>query len=252
MNDSERNNIVAYRINKAKETFNEMTLIIKNHFLVKVVLGTLIIFTSCVTKTLTSSVDVSELSDIAYFKPISYIRHIEKGNKPVINDSLSKITSDIIESIILLNKNTLRVNTEIVVTDSLLNKKLEQEINFLIQSVLKNKKLEGIKLTPIIDSLMTSNKQRFAMSIITSGFGRRKGNYGGQIAKGIGIGVLTLGMYAPVPIKSNVSIYGLIFDSKNDEITFYKNTMPIEKSPTDNIILTKQFYKLFDGYLYQL
>jgi hypothetical protein len=42
--------------------------------------------------------------------------------------------------------------------------------------------LEGV-LTPTIDSIMKANKQRFAMLPVTTGFGRKKGNYGNQVRK---------------------------------------------------------------------
>ena len=207
---------------------------------------------SCVSnKMLTSSVPPSAINEMAYFEPISYIRLIEKGNKSKFSDSLSQITKTNVEKIILKNKKKLKISNSIKIENDTLMNRIENEISFLIQTASKNNSLKGLTLTPTIDSILKINNQRFALATVSVGFGRRKGNYGGQVAKAVGIGILTLGMYSPVPIKSNITIYGIIFDSKLNEIAFYKRTKPIEKSPTDSKILEKQITKLFEGYFYE-
>jgi len=222
--------------------------------ILKLIIGISIIVStsSCVSnKMLTSSVPPSAINEMVYFEPISYIHLIKKGNKSKLNDSLSQITKNKVENILLKNKGKLNISNSIKVENDTLTKRIENEIIFLIQTASRNKSLKGLTLTPTIDSILKSNNQRFALAIVSVGFGRRKGNYSGQVAKAIGIGVLTLGMYIPAPVKSNITIYGIIFDSKLNEIAFYKRTKPIEKSPTDSKILEKQITKLFEGYFYK-
>lgn len=219
---------------------------------IPLLLGTSLLAMSCgKNKFLTSSVPSDEIARMAYFEPISYIQHVEKGNKGVLNDSLSKVSQYKLDSLISVNRNKLKIGEKIVIDDDSIRSRIENETAFIIQTAIINKKVEGIALLPTIDSIMENNGERFAMATIISGFGRRKGNYGGQVAKGIGVGILTLGMYAPVPIKSNITVYTVIFDSKRNEIAFYNRNMPIEKSPTDAIIIEKQLLKLFKGYFYE-
>ncbi|MGY0408568.1 MAG: hypothetical protein ACWIPJ_09490, partial [Polaribacter sp.] len=78
-----------------------------------------------------------------------------------------------------------------------------------------------------------------------------KGNYLGQAAKGVVVGVLTLGLFAPIPIKSNLTLHTIIVDSKKNEISFYKSTLPIEEPPTNEIIIKKQLDKLYENYLFK-
>lgn len=220
----------------------------------KLIIGISIIVlaSSCVSnKMLTSSVPPTTINEMAYFEPISYIRLIEKGNKSKLSDSLSQITKTKVENILLKNRVKLNISNSIKVDNDTLMNRIENEIGYLIQTASRNKSLKGLTLTPTIDSILKSHNQRFALATVSVGFGRRKGNYGGQVAKAIGVGILTLGMYSPVPIKSNITIYGIIFDSKLNEIAFYKRTMPIEKSPTDSKILERQITKLFEGYFYE-
>jgi hypothetical protein len=63
------------------------------------------------------------------------------------------------------------------------NVKVNNELVF-IQTIM-NTKIGRRKLTPTIDSIMKANKQRFAMA---SSYNRIwEGNYGNQVAKGIGL-----------------------------------------------------------------
>ena len=214
-----------------------------------IILG--IILQSCVTnKYLSSATPMNQVTNIEYFEPYSYIQLIKKGNKSELNDSLSLESKRRIDSVIYSNKNLYKVKNKIIIENSSINEKVENELSFLIQSAMQKRKLEGIELTPVIDSILESRNQRFALGIVAVGFGRRKGNYGGQVAKGVAVGVLTLGLFAPVPIKSNLSLYSVIVDSQKNEIAFYKKTLPIEKSPTDPIIIKRQLDKLYENYLF--
>lgn len=217
-----------------------------------VFLASAFILTSCgANKFLTSSVKPVEIADLSYFEPLSYIRYIVKGNKAQFSDSLSTITTKKVDSLLIRNRSIFRLTDEIDLADETLKAKVENEIGHLAQFIIQRKKLEGIPLTPAIDSIMESNNQRFALATVTTGFGRRKGNYGGQVAKGIAVGILTLGTVVPTPVKSNLTIHAFIFDSEKNEIAFYKRSVPVEKEPTDERIIEKQLISLFDGYLYE-
>jgi hypothetical protein len=214
-------------------------------------IGITFVLTSCVTnKYISKNVNATEINEIKYFTPLSYVSLIEKGNKSILNDSLSSISKVLLDSVIRNNSN-FKIEKRIDVNGLKNNIKVNNELSFLIQTIMNNKKLEGVKLTPTIDSIMKSTKQRFAMASVTTGFGRKKGNYGNQVAKGIGIGILTLGMYAPVPIKSSFSLFTIILDSERNEVVYYCKTLPIEKSPTDLKAIEKQYRTLYQGYIYE-
>ncbi len=211
-----------------------------------------ILFSSCVSnKMLTSSVSPTAIHELAYFEPISYIHLIEKGNKSKYNDSLSRITTTEVEEILLNNKEKLNLSHRITIEDDTLMSRIKDEITLLIQAAILNKSLDALVIPPTIDSILKSKNQRFSLAVVSSGFGRRKGNYGGQVAKSLGVGLLTMGMYIPVPVKSNITMYALIFDSQLNNVAFFKRTKPLEKSPTDSEILEKQIRKLFEGYFFE-
>lgn len=216
------------------------------------VLTSILALTSCGTnRYFTSSTTTSaEINNVDYFQPLSYIQYIEKGNKASLSDSLSGITCNNLISVLNKNKTALRLSKEIIINNDTLKRRMEIELAYLTESIANRKRRKEIPLTPGIDSILKKHNQRFALATVATGFGRRRGNYGGQLAKGAAIGILTLGMAVPIPVKSSLTLYAFIFDSQKGEITYYKKSFPVEKDPTDERILEKQFIKLFDGYLY--
>ena len=214
--------------------------------------GAALILTSCGTnKFLTSEVSANEISNLNYFESLSYIQYIEKGNKATLSDSLSKTTSFKLDSILVKNKSKIKLSDKIIIENDTLKAQIETEIIYLAQLITKQRKLDGILLTPAIDSVLENNNQRFAMLNVATGFGRKKSNYRGQVAKGVAVGILTLGMAIPAPIKSNLTLHSFIFDAQENNIAFYKRSLPIEKEPTDAEAIEKQLILMFNGYFYE-
>jgi len=209
------------------------------------------VLNSCASTLLTNkNVAPSEVQDIAYFEPISLISLIQKGNQVKPNDSLSLMSTQILDSIIE-NSNQPKVTKQINFTDSKLKLRLENDILKTMSEIRKTKKLENIKTSPLMDSLVKNENQRFALCLINAGFARKKNNYGNQVAKGIGVGILTLGMYTPVPVKANTSTYAMIYDAQNSSVAFFNYFPLIERSPVDKKNLQNIYKLLFEKYYKQ-
>ena len=138
---------------------------------------------------------------------------------------------------------------EVKITDSPDRIKFEQEINFLILSAERNRSIKNIQITPLIDSLLSANGKRFGLIIVQSRFTRAQNNYGTQIAKGVGMGILTMGMYYQTPIKANSTIYAVIVDGKDKNVAFYNKNVLQDKEPTEKDNVIKQIHKIFEKYL---
>lgn len=215
-----------------------------------IALTTLLIVSCGSNKFMTSSVKPTEITVLNYFKPISYIHYVEKGDKTEFSDSLSMITNFKLDSILSENRLKLRLADPIGITDKIVRYKVHKELEYLVNDINHKKKQGIVGITFTIDSLLESSNERFALVNLISGFGRRKGNYGRQVAKSAAIGLLTLGMYVPNPVKSNITLYSFIFDSQRNEVTFYNRSKPVEKDPTDPEVIEKLLISGFDGYLY--
>ncbi len=194
------------------------------------------------------STPVRDVRHVASFESAGYISYIDKGNQGVLSDSLSAITAGLLDSIITGSR-ILPVDT-LIRLDADTKRRVYREMEYLVQILQANRKAASVPITPTIDSLLTESGRRFGMATIGVGFGRRKGNYAGQAAKAVGIGILTLGLYAPIPVKSNLMIYSMVVDAEQDQVTFSSRTVPIEKDPTDAKVVSAQFRKAYEGYFY--
>ena len=224
---------------------------------VKLFLWVILLCTSCSTsKLLTSDVKPVEITKMLKIEPFSYISLIEKGNQGKLNDSISSITKVILDESLETFSEKLRLSSqEIKLTNSFEREELEEEIRILIMSADRNKNVQNIHITPFLDSLLSVNNERFGLVIVQSGFTRAKGNYGGQVAKSIGIGILTgvlTGMaYTQTPIKSNSTLYAMILDNQNKNIAFYNKSVLQDKEPTERENIIKQLNKVFEKYFWK-
>ncbi len=208
-------------------------------------------FASCVsTRPLTSSVRATDITDLQLFEPLAYISLIEKGNKGRYNDTLSEKSKIRLTNVISTFGNRLPITGKLLAEDLSTYNELSKEIELLCTSADRNKNISSLRLTPTLDALLENSEKRFGLVTVTTGFTRGKGNYGGQIAKGIGMGLLTLGMYYETPIKASSTIYTMIIDAQENNIAFFKKSTLSDKDPLDEVVLQKQIQEIFEGYFW--
>ena len=214
-----------------------------------------ILCASCSTsKFLTSDVKPVEITRMLEIEPFSYISLIEKGNQGVLNDSISSIALEGLNKSLEIFSGKLHLSSEkIILTDSIERGKLEEELRIMIMSAERNRSLKNIQITPLIDSLLNVNNERFGLLVVQSGFTRTKGNYRGQMAKGVGVGLLTgllTGMaYTQTPIKANSVLYVMIVDRQNNNVAFYNKSI-LQKEPTEIENIKQQINKVFEKYFW--
>jgi len=214
------------------------------------ILGVLF-FSSCTTtRMLTSNITPTEVNDLQKFETFSYISLIESGNRGKYNDTLSNqskiLLGEIFES---FNKN-IPITGQINVTDTIVKKRMEKEIELLCVMTDRKRSVSDLKLTPTLDSLLEKTGKRFGLISVTTGFTRKKGNYGGQVAKGAAMGILTLGMYYQVPIKAYSVVYVMIVDGQENNIAFFRKSFLKDKEPLDKVVVTRQIQKIFENYFF--
>jgi len=215
-----------------------------------------ILCTSCSSsKFLTSGVNSNEITEMLKIEPFSYIYYIEKGNQEIFNDSLSYIAENLISETMEMLSYKLRLSSDKVdLTDANDLETLSDELDFLISSAVNSKNVRDIPITPFLESILTDNSQRFGLIIVQNGFSRTKGNYGGQLAKAIGMGivtgVLTGVSFYQTPVKANSTLYALIVDNQNKNIAFFNKSILQGSEPVVRENIIKQINKVFEKYLW--
>ena len=217
----------------------------------------IVLFASCnTTKFLTSDVKPLEITEMLKIQPFSYISLVEQGNRGVFNDSISNEAQIALNETLEIFRDRIRLSsTEVILTDSAEISWLEQEIDYLIISAERNRNVKNIAIPPFIESLLTANDERFGLIIVQSGFTRTRGNYGGQVAKQIGVGILT-GLLTGVahvqtPVKSGSTLHAIIVDNQNKNVAFYNNSVLQDREPTNKETITRHLNEIFRGYFWK-
>ncbi len=177
----------------------------------------------------------------AYHLP-SLIFTISKGNKQESNyfysDSSLAIRKKVFEDMEL---------APAMITRTDYDKSIHNHFWSLLNEVERKRKIKGVIPNDSILNFLEKENVNYALITFNSGFSREKGNYGGQLAKGAAIGILTLGMVVPVPMKANSTSITCIIDAQNKEIAFYrKKTAELEPLKYKN--LDQQFTSLLNSY----
>ena len=97
----------------------------------------------------------------------------------------------------------------------------------------------------MLDYLLQGQSQRDVLLTATRGFTRTEGNYSGQVAKSIGVGILSMGMIVPVAVKAKSNLYLLIYDSQQKAIVYFNQTpVNAEQEPLNAAALENQLRKM--------
>ena len=222
-----------------KKAFTLLALVLCSPLLVS-------LFSSCSTQGFVSSVTRADIRQMTMFETLANVGVIEKGNKIVYNDSLTKIAKALFETE-LNNDKTLPVSESFFSEDSVINNKIQYEIYFIMTCLERNIRPKDIPVPPTVDSILCSRNERFGVLAYNWGFTRSTGNYAGQIAKGIAIGILTMGSYYTVPYKDMTRNGLIIVDAKNHNLA-YVATAARESSPLEAKTYQKQLKDLLKKY----
>lgn len=213
------------------------------------ILTIIVIFlSSCgTTRQLMSNRNPTEINKILILKPYTKIEVINKGNKAEYSPEVSKqVTAYIVESLEKFIPS--RIEKYKFEADSLELFELYKEMYTLAIRVEQNRNITGIKLSNKMLTFLEKYNYDYAIGVLDFGFTRAKGNYENQVAKSIGIGILTLGMYAPIPVKSYSTMICFIVDKENKNIAFYRKDLGQEKEPTNKNVIESQISKMLIQY----
>ena len=216
----------------------------------RLVLPVIVCLGSCVgTQFIASEANPRDVREVILLSPSAYVSYIEKGNRAALSDSLSAITDSLLR-LVVPHSRILPVDSTLLELDPITRTAAADALAQLVQRASAQRNKGHLPAPRLLDSLVEASGHRYGMALVGVGFGRRRGNYAGQSAKAVGIGILTLGMYAPIPVKSSLTLYTAIIDSETDQVVYVNRTLPVEKDPTDEQVVRRQLERLYAGFWY--
>lgn len=185
-----------------------------------------------------SKLDPDKIKELDFYVLPSRISFIEKANIPQFNAVLSDSFNLLFEEKLPVAIQTeLKFNKFEIFDDDVRDDITRKLFNVIFQ-IEKRKKIKNYRPDNSLLEFLRLNDKQYLFVAFSTGFTREHGNFGKQIAKGLGVGLLTAGMYIPVPYKSNFTSIFYIIDVKNSNLAFYqKNTEEIEPLKPKNVTL---------------
>jgi hypothetical protein len=201
------------------------------------------------TRPLHSKVKPHEIKTLDLLILPSNISSISKNNMPEFNQALSDSFQVAFTSKISNYIPTELRQEELPISDLAVKQSINNELFNLISFVEKKRNIKNIQVSHKLIEYFSSIKSEYVLVGFSSGFTREKGNYGKQVAKGLGVGLLTLGMVVPVPYKANLTNIIFILDVKNSNIAFYRRATG-EIEPLKEVNIERRIKFILDSYFY--
>ncbi len=186
------------------------------------------------------------------FQPIVSVFTMEKENKVLYNEAISKETNFNLTNTIFKYKLKLPVWEYFYSKDSVANEKINTEIKLLFVAMKIAKKTTDVKITPFLDKILETNGKRFGLLIFAEGFSRTQKNYNNQLM----LGALTAVVFglgnAYIPDKNYLSLYAIIIDAKENNIAFFNDAYGPNIDPSNQQNMYYKVDELFSKYFKKL
>lgn len=185
-----------------------------------------------------SKLDPDDIKELDFYVLPSKISLIEDLSIARLNPVLSDSFDLLFESKLpIALKSDVKFN-KFEIFDEDVRDDIDKQLFKIILDVEKKGRIKKYKPdSRLIEFLNLSNKQYLFVSY-SKGFTREKGNFGWQVASGIGFGLLSKGRLIEIPIKANFTNVFYIIDVKNSNLAFYqRNSQELEPLKPNNVEL---------------
>jgi hypothetical protein len=194
-------------------------------------------------------ITTAQITSVARFEPFSDIGYIESRNEILPSDSLTLIAQDLFLSTLAKFETRLPPGPALEYAGPATREVMMEEILHMLSFTGNKKSLNEATTLPLLNDMITASGNRFGLLMFQTGFSRKKGNYGKEVAKGVGLGILTAiatmgyGSAYYTPTKSNSTIHVFIIDAEKGNIAMYDKVTG-EVEPCNPEVVAKQVEKL--------
>ena len=183
---------------------------------------------SCANAYQASSELKEPVNDILLLEPVSVIEYLTDEQLVVIDDDMSRESSEMIGSFILSQPGYWHVTDDAV----LMGDATQDLVGFYnIIRAMRKKLVPTMPIPESINEVIKASGHRYAMAVVSGGFTRSRKNYTREIVKDVAIAILSLGSVVPVSYKSAFDSAIIIFDSQTDSVVYFRQLDPVTIDP---------------------
>ncbi len=194
---------------------------------------------------LASGYDTEEMRNVMLFEPVSKIETIGKGNISVTNDTACLASQELLLQTLMTYDTGMNISSTYTSGE---DEEIRKGIEYLYAQYLNTgygHDSMSFVVPESLDSIIEKSGNRYGMAVYSYGFSRTGGNYAAEIAKGVGLAILTLGAVYTVPYKDKSYIHVFIIDSEQNRIAWHNNIIGADYNPLKPKHIEKQIKRLF-------
>ena len=208
----------------------------------------LVVFASCKSHVgFVTKLPKQEICDVQCIPPVCDIRLIDKHDIGERNDSLSNLAVQHVEDF-LCQQNKIDITNTIYIDDTIIQRKINNEVRQVMEIALKNISLDTLKIRELttIDSILSEQGKRFALLVYQTGFIRYERNWGRIFAQAFDY---YIGYYYGDKYEEEHSFMQLIiYDAMNKNLAFYNCHHMPEHNPSEAYVVKEHFKQLYRIY----
>lgn len=180
---------------------------------------------------------LADVQAMVFLPPVGVVRTISQGNAAVYSPAASADASDALRQALLRHDEKLRLVGPLAVPDTALQQAVAR-LTLGAATVLERSRKRPLAMpAPWLDTLLAARKHRYCLLSYVAGYTRTASNYRGQLAKGLGVGVLSLGLLTPVVAQNSTRVGVFIYDAQTQAVVYYKASWPVEKDPLAGVVI---------------
>ena len=179
---------------------------------------------SCANVYEASSEQPEPVNDILLLEPVSVIQFMTDEELVVIDDDLSRESSEMIGNFIMAQPGYWHVTDDAI----LLGMATEDLVGFYnIIRPLRKKLVPTLGIPDSINDIIKASGHRYGMAIVSGGFTRSRRNYTREVVRDVAVAILSLGSVIPVTYKNMFDSAIIIFDSQTNSVVYFRQLDPM-------------------------
>ena len=179
---------------------------------------------SCANVYEASSEQPEPVNDILLLEPVSVIQFMTDEELVVIDDDLSRESSEMIRNFIMSQPGYWHVTDDAI----LLGRATEDLVGFYnIIRPLRKKLVPTLGIPDSINDIIKASGHRYGMAIVSGGFTRSRRNYTREVVRDVAVAILSLGSVIPVTYKNMFDSAIIIFDSQTNSVVYFRQLDPM-------------------------
>lgn len=181
---------------------------------------------------------------MVFLQPVGVVSSITQGNRATYDPNASADASDALRQALFRHDEKLHLKSQLAVKDTAMQRVIASLTLRAVVELESHRKRPFPMPAPWLDSLLTAQKQRYCLFSYAWGYTRTASNYRGQVAKSLGIGLLSLGMVVPPAAQASTRVGVFIYDAQQHGVVYYKSSFPAEKDPLAGVVIDRELTDL--------